>query len=421
MAWPFKKATNYEKLDPSSGKKKSLDEGYPTSILETRRISPVKLENMFATEPILGAGCATWQSLIADTGFEVTSPDERVQQEINDILKYTTLYDEYTLFAPLHLCIFGNFWLEHIRGKDEKIVEFLAVDPKLMDFERQDKYSDVVKVDKLGRPAKFMMSTSSGDVKYFVPNTEMSHRAYLQVTHTQLGLGMIEQVYRDSELKENLEQARTQAAYNLAWPKPLIGYGSEVFNPTAEMKKRAEALAMDIADANKAWVTYPKTQFSIEFQESAEMKDEIVNQLLYTTKLQAAVLGIPFALLLQTGIGEGRATMETLIDFFEYRFKGFQKKLRPEDTIMETIKNNQPALASKDPQIDIEYGKLSHKASKEFVMNIQRLAKTEMIDPNDPEIKELVRKALGIKAIKKINRVAEQEMIAYGRILDEKV
>ncbi len=396
-----KREATYE-LEPRGGRVKAKVETSPTSKLDTDRVDPVLLENMFASEPILGGGIVGWQMLIEDAGYRVTANNEATQALIDELFQDTTLYEESVEKFPLHVCIFGNWWLEHIFGKKKTITDYLSVDPKTMNgFLKKYPGSDVILTNNLGRPKAYELETTGGQKATYIPNLQMSWRPWVQVTHTQLGLGMIEQAYMDSTLKENLEQARVQTSYDLAWKKPIVAYGTAIMPANAQLESKALRLAQDLADPDLDYVVYPASEMKVDYPPLVEMKDTIINQLLYSTKLQATILQTPVALLLQSGEGENRATLEYLLDWFEVKFRAFQRKMKIDKIVKETISWN-AKRKSRTAEVDwtglkVTYGKLSEKAAKEFVMRIRRLGQVDnLLDPQDPEIQKLVDEALDI-------------------------
>jgi hypothetical protein len=437
---PFSKVEEYEQLDPSAGKAKASNEPQdPKSLLDIDRKDPTLLENMMASEPVLFAGTMIWQSLIEDADFRVLVNDEFTQGQIDDIFRYTSLKPEMLEKLPIHFCTFGGWGCEYIKDKRGKIVEFLTLDGKQLYNDdagflkygmyggtwnkKRGSYPKQVILNNIGRPIGMRRILSYGRfVDYMFP-FDMAYLPYIQPNHTQLGYGMVEAAYRDSEIKENLEQGRVQTSIDAAYPKPLIGYGSQFYRPTAEMKKRAEMLAVDIADPAQDWVTYSKAEFEVGWKKPPEAAMKLVEEVMYSTKLQAAVLRIPLALLLQTGENEGgKATLEGLLDFFEYSFRGFQRKMRPHQIAKTVLENNSRYWSTADQaKLDFsglrtEYGVLSHKAKKEFVMAIQRLGKDTvgLVDKDDPEVRRAVRKALGLRDLQDISPVSPVSMNMDG-------
>lgn len=405
----FGKEPEDHELPPYGGRSKTKEAGQrqPTSKLDAQRLDPILAENMFYNEPIMQSGITEWQMMIQDADFWVTVKDNSTQKLIDNLFEGTTLKAEILEKLPYHFGIWGRFWLEHLFGKKKMITEFLAIDGKEMaGFKKIREGSQIVETDKFGRPKAYEMKKAYTTEKIpFVPDIEMSYRAYIEVTHTQLGLGMIESAYLDSTLKENIEQARTQAAYNIAWPKPVIGYGSEWSPPDARLEKKAIQLGQELTDPEVEFVVFSKSEMSVDYPSIRDLTDELVNQLMYQTSLQAAILGIPVAILMRTGKDEGRYSLEELTDAFELRFRAFQKKMKVEEIVKNVIDWNNSKMPKKD-QIDLnwtglhaEYGVLSDRAAKEFVMRVMRMKKTGLIDANDPEIKKKVDQALNIRRV----------------------
>lgn len=427
----FKKE-EFEALDPSSGKiKGGKQPDAPKSIIDIERKDPTLLENMMATEPILYAGAMTWQLLIEDADFKVLVNDEYTQRQIDDIFMYTSLKSEMLEKLPIHFCTFGGWACEHIKDSRGKIVEFITLDGKLMYNDsggflkygmfpgksyggKIGLYPNQVIIDNIGRPIGMRKYMSYGNHVDFKFPSEITYHPFMQVTHTQLGYGMVEAAYRDSEIKENLEQGRVQASMDAAYPKPIVGYGSQFYRPNAEMRSRAEKFAAAIADPAEDWVTYSKAEFEYGWKQTPQIAQDLIEQVMYSTKLQAAVLRIPVALLLQTGADEGsQSNMENLIDFFEYSFRGFQRRMKPHIIAKNVLEHNSHFWSEEEQKklnfagLRTEYGVLSHKAKKEFVMAIQRLGKETvgLVDREDEEVKRAVRKALGLRDLQDIQPI----------------
>lgn len=403
-----KEQAEYE-APPYGGRSKTKEAGerQPTSKLDSVRLDPVLMENMFYNEPVMQSGITEWQMMIQDADFMVEVPHSPTQRLVDGLFDETTLRAEILEKLPYHFGIWGRYWLEHIFGKRKFITEFLAVDPKEMaGFKKIREGSQIVETNKFGRPKAYEMKKANSTEKIpFVPDIEMSYRSYIEVTHTQLGLGMIESAYLDSTLKENIEQARTQAAYNIAWPKPVIGYGSEWAPPDARLEKKAIALGQELTDPEVEFVVYSKAEMSVDYPSIRDLTDELVNQLMYQTSLQAAILGIPVAILMRTGKDEGRYSLEELTDAFELRFRAFQSKMKVHEIVRNVIDWNNSKMPKKD-RVDLnwkglhtEYGVLTDRAAKEFVMRVMRMGKTGLIDPKDPEVKKKVDRALDIRRL----------------------
>jgi hypothetical protein len=349
---------------------------------------------MYATEPIIHAGVTSWQNLIVESGFKIWSGDQRTQQEIDRILNQTNFNEVFLEYNTLHLAIFGDAFTEPLWDKETKteILGWNPVNPCTMDFDRDDTTGEVL-YDEYGREAGYHQTLFSGDEHDFTPD-ELFHINLYQANRGQLGLGFVEPIYTDTELKENIEQARANEAFARANRIPIVKYS----RPSAELKKRSEDFAKSLVDPNTEWAAFCGQEMEISWLEPPKIESEMITQLMYVTKLQAAVLRIPVSVLMRTVIDE-RGSLEDLLDFFEYDFKAFQHKLKIRESIIKAIRlENENRENDKIPvhDINIEYGKLSQKSIKEIIMRIMRMGKAGLLDPKDPEVAGWLKGHMGI-------------------------
>lgn len=385
-------------------KRSSYNELYPKSILSDpdRRTKPWQLEDMFALEPVIHAAGTSWQSLINETGFKIWSSNEETNKEIQRILTKTNFNEVFLKFNSLHLFVFGRYFSEPLWDADSgsEIVAFNPVNPIYIDFIRDASTNSVI-FDEYGIEAGFKQDMEDGRTPKEWKRTNILHGHMFQVNRGQMGIGFVEPIYLDTELKENIEQARSAEAYARANRIPLVEYGSEIFKADASLKKRAEEFAQSLVDPETEWAAYSGQEMKIHWLEPPKVEAEMINQLLYSTRLQAAVLKIPVSILLRSNIDGAGGTLEDILDFFEYDFKAFQEALRIKDQIINIIKmENEKREANKIPideaSITIEYGKLSQKSIKEIVMRVMRMGKAGLLDPEDPDVNNWIKGQLGI-------------------------
>jgi len=348
------------------------------------------LELCYLREPIMFAGINIYTRCISETRPTITSDDRRTQEAIDEILSETSWTETFYDFAPRHLGIYGNCFIEKILNKQKtRIVDFCVIDPKTMDFLR-DNLNEVI-FDDYGRPRGWVQEIVGKPKVEFTRET-MIHLTINQVNRGTMGIGFIEPVYDDITLKENIEQAKAQAAFRKGFPLPMITFGTDQYPPNAKMKERADRLGMELADEKTTWVSLPH-YFKVDaFQaDDRRGRDAITQELLYSTNLQAAVLGIPTALLLMTGEHEQRATLEPLIEFFEYNLKGIQQSLRIEEIMNDVLRKNRLPGRCK-----VKWKELSEKSAKEAVMRIMRLGKVGLLDTADAKIRDQVKRLVSL-------------------------
>jgi len=210
----------------------------------------------------------------------------------------------------------------------------------------------------------------------------MWHLSLNQLQRLEMGIGLIEPVYPDTVLKENIENAKAQTAYKQGYPTPLVQYGSDKHAPHASMKAEAEVLAKKLADERTIFAAYPYHLKVETLSEKMGKLENIENTLLYSTKLQAAVLGRPLSVLLQTG-----EDVEQLIPFFEAMLATFQKALKLEEIINYILK-----MEKIDDHVTVVWKEFTMHSARERIMQISRLGKVKILDISDPKTRDYIKK-----------------------------
>jgi len=380
-----KKKEVHKELDlgtSSSGKRVS-------EVAETyvERIDFCKLEYMYHKEPLIFGGINLIQKAIAEAGFVFSSKDETTQRNIDDILEETDFVSVITEKAPLHLCIAGNCFIEYIWDvrKQIGILNLKTVDFKTMDFIREEGRWGRVALDDKGRVKGWLHKRADGKEVEFNHET-MQHLTLNQLHEGMMGIGLIEPCYTDVEIKENLEKAMGELVYRQAFPLPAVKYGVPGLTVTSELRKSAENLAKDMADPNTTFVVhgYGMEPYFLQQKSQAPALETNLNIL---NTYESACLGIPLALILQTGMYEQRATLEPLIGFFEITVKAIQKALKA-DIIMKKILISK---GIKQPKFDFEWKTILTESMKEKAMRLRRLAQAGLLEP-DEFLKDYLRK-----------------------------
>lgn len=388
-------------------KRSSNDETYPRTILsdKNRRVKPYLLEDMFATEPILNAGITSWKNLIQETSFKIWSSNSETNKEIKRIMEETNFLEVWLEYNPLHFGIFGRYWTEYLWNSEDntQIIGFNPLNPIYMDYIRELS-TDKIVYDSWGIESGYRMDFEDGTTPKDFKPSQVFHTSLFKVNRGQLGLGFIEPVYMDTELKENVEQARSNEAYARAHRVPLVEFAPEgsMVKPSDDLKARAEAFARSLVDPDTEWAAYSGQEMKLHWMEPPKIDAEMLDQLLYSTKLQAAVLKIPVSILLRCRIDEGSGDLEDLLDFFEYDFKAFQKALKIREAVIDIIKRqNEKRETNKIPidDIKIEYGQLSQKSIKEIIMRVMRMGKAGMLNPDDPDVSAWIKSKMGIPSV----------------------
>lgn len=382
--------------------------------LMLRRETFDKFEVVFYKEPIMNAGGVIYKTLTVEAGYEVRSQDQRFIKSFIEWRRKSRFNEMMLEYVPLHLFIFGNAFLELLVDKKSKeIVDIIVVDPKTMDFQR-DTVTKKVLFENNGEVTGWIQKPWSDEQNWKeFSRKEMYHITLNQITKGQMGVGLIEPVYEDISLKENIEQAKSEIAYLMANPIPLVRFGSELHPPTTSMKKNAERLAQDLRTKDTLDASFPY-YFEVGWFKPDTLSD-ITDEVMYATKLQASVMGIPLAFLMQSTEKESKSGIEQLYDFFSFRFAGFQKALHIEELIRYIWKLNGWDVPE---DFHVVYGDITEKSMKEKTMRIFRLGKAGLLDNKDPILVNYLRKEVGLPPLSD-DRIKELTTKTQSQLMEE--
>jgi len=377
----------YDELIGSGDIKLKVDE--PSGL---RRVPFPKLEHLFITEPVIFGGITLYQKAICKTFnadlMIVTGEGEKGKERLNEILNLPSFKECFLEKAPLHLGIYGNSFIELVWNENQtKFIKFVPADPKWIDFRRGN---DNAVLFEQGEIIGYeQINIIDREKPIFTPKT-MLHLHINQLQRGEMGIGFIEPCYNDCVLKENVENAKSHNAYRQGYPVPLVKYGTpERKGVGTELKAVAEKLAQDLAKPKTDYAAFPfylDVDFAQSKMKSAEA--ELTSMLIYETKLQAAALGLPVEVLLQSrdkGIDE-------LLPFFEASLSGMQNALKIDDTINLILKEE-----GFDIRIELEWKEFSLHSAREKIMQISRLGKHRLIDISQEGTRDRILKIAGLK------------------------
>lgn len=400
-------------FEVTSGKRQTV-----STVPTLGRVSFDKLENCYITEPIEYAGINLYVQCIAETWPSITSSDDRVTKGIKDILntRFPYLFSD---IVPRHIGIFGNSWVEYIYNTPKtKIVNFTSPDPKTMNFIK-DPSTFKIKFDDIGLPVGYIQQQEIEEKEF--TRDKMVHIAMNQINRGQMGIGFIEPVYQDIVLKENIEQAKSEWAYRSAFAVPYVRYGNEMHMPDDGMKQKSDILGKALADEKTTYITYP---FYTEcgYITPPPMAQNLEIDLDYHTKLQAAVFGIPLAVLQMTSKKEDAGgVLEQLVEFFSFSLKAFQRTLKIADVIGYVLFMNKEFYGIKkqeEIEFKLEWSELSEKSKKEKIMETFRYGKAGLLG-KDKTLMNECRKRVNLPPLPDSYDSKKDKVVQEYRIVEE--
>lgn len=383
--------------------------------LEMSRETFEKFEIVYYKEPIMHTGALIYKAMVKQLYPKFKSTDEKFLKELDDFIEKSRFVEMYEDYIPLHLYIFGNVFIEYLRDDNtNQIVDFITVDPKTMDFKREDDVMKEVLFKDNGEVEGWRQKLTSDFTTEdtFFDHSEMMHIAMNQVNKGQMGIGFIEPLYEDISLKENIEQAKAEAIYLKANPVPIVRFGSDLIPPSSGMKKLADQYAANLADKDMVYAAMPY-YYTVEWQVGASVEDT-TNELMYSTKLQSSVLGIPVSMLLGSTQGETRAGLDALYEMFAFRLQSFLQEMKMRDLIKKIWELNGKKIPN---DFEVEYPPLTEASIKEQIMRIYRIARTGLVDKNDIAVMDNLREKAGLP---KLTEEQKSEMKKRNDLLNKR-
>lgn len=371
-----------------------IDKGKRKTSKEEPSVSRIAFDNLelcYITEPIMFAGINLYQRCLEET-FDpklIELPEGVDSKELKRIIYGTSFREVFLQKIPLHLGIYGNAFIETIFNENStRLVELNPIDAKTMDFQRNP--DNTVIFNDLGFPKGYVQDIVGRKID--LTPEECWHFTLHQINRGEMGFGFIEPLYKDITLKENIENAKAESAYRRAYPLPLITYGSEQVPPTEKLRARSKAIGQEIVDEKTSFISMPYF-YKINFPELPKIDRDLESDLMYSTKLQAGVLGIPLALLTQCGADEGKGSLEVLIESFEMSLKSMQRALKLDIILTNWLRKNE--VIKDDDFVEVSWSELSVKSAKEQIMRLFRLSKTDLL-PKDEKTQAWVKRLVGM-------------------------
>jgi len=272
--------------------------------------------------------------------YQIVAKDPTVQRWYEDFLNnasFSMILEE----SVLHQCIFGNSWVELVYNSNKKIVGFDVLDPKVMDFGRNQ--SGNILFDRYNNPRYYVQvlpqfsnlpeSKQSRMVQHNNPYRGLEGNAIRlepdEVAHFPLctvgdnieGVGLIEPMYNAVLNKIQIEKDWGLAMKKAASPLLVAKAGDQLHRPS---KKAIDDLRDKCTDINSLAVLAMPYYDDVEYK-SASIPSLEPNLDYYVNKI-AAASGVPKPYINGTGDKTPRSTFKGLNLGYERDIMGMQKR-----------------------------------------------------------------------------------------------
>ena len=324
-----------------------------SSYTQLKRTDPKELEFTYLFDPITFNSINKETQTITSAGYSIKAEDEKVltyfEEFFDNIGKVgrTETFDEMIPTIYQNLMIYGKHFIEIIYAEGKKIkpltkvVDFLSLDPKSMDYARDaqgkiylnESGNPVGYVQKLpygtsaegkgDKPPKgvSIQNLGGGEVIFLLPKRIAHFKLYTYGDGFD-SVGLIEPAYKSIVRKQNIEEAYANNLF-LKGNVVMDMVGDSEHYPTPDMiTNSSEKLSQ---------MQYNRF-FSFPYWHNVKVLDvgetqSLENAMRYYREDQTASLGLPLAFALGSGEATNRATLSNQQKFLEYTLRDIVKRV----------------------------------------------------------------------------------------------
>ena len=275
------------------------------------RVPLSKLELDYVVDPVCFAGVNVIASLTGSEGYTLDgkeSDKKKVDVFLNN-MKFEDMIHTYAM----HLCIYGRTYNEILELTDSDGIGNLSIiDPKSMGYKMKHGKNgeEVIDLDENGNPVGYVQTNGTGmnEGTAFTPD-EILKMDLRRIADSLDGIGILEPIHRMTVIKMNIEEALGEALYKIGFPLFVQVCGDAEHEPSLNDIATVAAGMKNINHKTDIAIPYYRDLKVLAPDVSAIRMD-----LNYYIEQQIAALGIPKALIMGTGEGTNRATLEEMTD-----------------------------------------------------------------------------------------------------------
>ena len=302
--------------------------------------------------------------------------------------------------------IYGSFYAELVSDKkDKQIVDIEVLDPKKMDYARNEQGQ--ILVDAFNRPIGYIEKIEAnssyyfveqmtqkykppkemyvGDVYYYkyIPRERIAHYNIYTVGDRLTGIGMIETIYNEAKYKQELSNNYGNNALKHSAPKLIAKVGDETHEPTPTILANALEGILNVND--KSAFSFPYWVDVSYLQ--ADTNTNGINNLNYYNNQVVTGTELPGAI--ATGVGEAtnRSTLVTQTVFTMFKIKYFMRKIGK--FIERQIAKPVLKTANLDTNISVDWGNIDLEELDSKMKRLTGYAKNRLITPTK-ELEEYI-------------------------------
>lgn len=282
-----------------------------------KRVNKARLEAIYASDPICFAGVNWISALTGANGFDLEGEksDVKVVEEFHERVRF----EAWIKRVATNLAIHGTTFNEIIPNKEGTIISSLyMIDAKSMDFGKKEgrNKTEVFDLDNYGRPKFYVQHPYDWDGtmnqgREFKYNDILCLRLRT-ITDELWGVGVLEPIYRTTMRKMNIEEALAEAIYKVGFPVPIMYVGDKEHEPSANEVNQVDAQMKNFNYRKNVTLAY-HNKLDVGVM-AGTFGYANVASLNYYLEEQIAGIGIPKSVIMGSGEGANRATLEQLTE-----------------------------------------------------------------------------------------------------------
>ncbi len=300
------------------------------------------------------------------------------------------LYESFT-----HQQVCGCHFNEIVLNKAKNAISVLkTIDAVDMDFDKTKEGDKVfINMDSWGRPAGYWQRPYDWDGQDLKAGTHLNpnqvmHIVMRKISDSIYGLGVIEPIKKITIIKMNIEDAFGEAMHRVGFPVPITYCGSEKVPPTnagmlkthAMMKKFHSKSAVTLPYYNKVDIPSPRVE-------------GIPANLDYFVTMQCAAIGVAKAVVLGTGEGTNRATLDQLTEEGAKNITTMHRKIAA--NLEDKVFTQMIELGQLKDEVHVIFDPVKTEDKLALTQEVVDLVATGILTPED-QLEVFMRQKLGL-------------------------
>lgn len=328
------------------------------------------------------------------SGMKIYSDDPKVMADLSIIDGNTSLL-KFTDKLIRDTYIFGTSFVEYLYTKDKKRITGLwNMDPVRVDFARDN--TGKILVDSVGRPKKYIEQTTYGSatdsdeygrIGKLYGTDKVTHFVFEELPGTIEGISALEPAYKNIQNKWLSEDGLGEAIKKFGVPIWVISIGDERHTVTRDALKKIKNDMVGITKKNV--IVTPNWQ-KIELMQPKNIPDLSKNLDYYVNQICIA-LGIPRALLLETGEDTNRATLRQQIRLYISELENKREQIK--QFFIKTVFKQIALVNGWDKPPEIVFAPITLEDVESFAKRVSTYINANVLDPDD--VKSTIKRIEG--------------------------